>query len=287
MSLPRPSDLELIPLVFDEERPRSTFELKPPLLRHDATLYGGTAIAASMIAMEAATGNEVLWVTTQFVTSAPNGATIEMDCEVLAGGRRTSQLRVTATFDGRIAFTSVGSTGAPKDGGLAGQFEQMPAVSPPESAQVMMPGPPPESGVDYDPAFRRVMEFRFAEITGNRREGDNPTALWVRYTNGQPMTPAAVAFCADMVPLAVARAAQKMGAGMSLDNSLRFGPAVPETEWALLEMQGNLATGGYGHGTVRVWSQDGRLLAIGSQTASMVYMFDDPDAMKTLLTGER
>ena len=54
---------------------------------------------------------------------------------------------------------------------------------------------------------------------------------------------------------------------------MRFaGPS--DTEWVLLELQGNMASGGYGHGLVRVWSQSGDLLAVGSQTASMVYLFD-------------
>ena len=65
-----------------------------------------------------------------------------------------------------------------------------------------------------------------------------------------------------------------MGAGTSLDNSMRFGE-VPEVEWVLLELQGNLAAGGYGHGIVRVWAEDGSYLAIGSQTASMIYIFEE------------
>ena len=61
--------------------------------------------------------------------------------------------------------------------------------------------------------------------------------MWSRFKDGRPMTRAGIAFCADMVPLAVARAAGKLGAGTSLDNSLRFGH-ITETEWVLLEMQG-------------------------------------------------
>jgi acyl-CoA thioesterase len=77
-----------------------------------------------------------------------------------------------------------------------------------------------------------------------------------------------------MVPVAIARGAGKMGAGTSLDNSMRFAGA-SDTGWVLLELQGNMAAGGYGHGIVRVWSQTGKLIAVGSQSASMIYLFDD------------
>jgi hypothetical protein len=35
---------------------------------------------------------------------------------------------------------------------------------------------------------------------------------------------------------------------------------------------------GYGHGDVTVWSPDGALVAVGSQTASMTFLFDPAGA---------
>ena len=52
------------------------------------------------------------------------------------------------------------------------------------------------------------------------------------------MTAAGVAFVADMVPGAIARAAGKLGGGFSLDNALRFA-AIPPTEWVLLHLRGD------------------------------------------------
>jgi acyl-CoA thioesterase len=276
--LPRRADLDLIDIAFDESRARGSFLLQPPLLRHDGTLYGGTAIAASIMAMEAATQDAVLWNTTQFVAPAPNGSTIDLLTEKLAAGKRISQVRVTATVEGSIVFTSLGSTGAPRDGGLVGQYEEMPAVSGPEEA-TNREYPRPEFAFDHpdgDVTFRRMCEYRDAEIVNTDRAGAGTMMLWSRFNERREMTPAAIAFLADMVPVAVARAAGKHGAGTSLDNSLRF-VDVPDTEWVLLEMQGNFAGGGYGHGIIRVWSQDGELLATGSQTASMIYVFDEGD----------
>src|SRR6185295_19506708 len=94
---PRDVDQATIPLVFtDDARTSSSFLLQPPLLRHDGALYGGTAIAVSVMAMEAATHRDVQWVTTQFVAPGQNGETIELATDVLASGRRTAQARVTA-----------------------------------------------------------------------------------------------------------------------------------------------------------------------------------------------
>ena len=84
-----------------------------------------------------------------------------------------------------------------------------------------------------------------------------------------------LAFIADMVPVAVARAAGKMGAGSSLDNSMRFHGGVADTGWVLIELLGELANGGFGHGSLRVWTEDGKLIATGSQTASMRFLFDE------------
>src|SRR5688500_10959395 len=87
-----------------------------------------------MMALEAATQCEVQWVTTQFDAPGQNGETIEITTDVLAAGRRTAQVRVTATVGDRIIFTSVGSTGIRIENGLTGQFERMPDVGGPDDA---------------------------------------------------------------------------------------------------------------------------------------------------------
>ena len=270
--LPRRDDLELIPFDIDESGTRSSFLLEPPLLRHDGALYGGTAIAASMMAMEAASQREVQWITTQFVAPAPGGRMIEMHTEVLASGRRTAQLRVEATIDGEVMFASLGSTGIPREDGLTGQFETMPVVTPPEKSAPRTHGPP-RGEAPTEPGWERACEYLVPEILESDRPAAGTMAMWTRFRHGRPMSPAQIAFAADMVPVAIARGANKMGAGTSLDNSMRFAGG-SDDEWVLLELQGNMASGGYGHGLVRVWSRSAKLLAVGSQTASMVYLFD-------------
>jgi acyl-CoA thioesterase len=81
-------------------------------------------------------------------------------------------------------------------------------------------------------------------------------------------TPATLGFLADMVPIAVCRAAGVEGAGTSLDNSLRVGRLV-DTEWVLVELEAHAAADGYGYGVSHLWAPDGTLLATGSQTAKL------------------
>ncbi len=261
-----PADLALLRPVVAEDGRSGRFELVAGLVRHDGALYGGTGLAASVLAMQAATGREVLWATAQLLSSPRLGAEIEWTVDVLAQGKRSSQVLVRATSAGTAAFVAVGSAGVHDADGLTGRYRQMPKVAGPDDSTLrdsLAALPNPDSYVHR-------IELREADVL----EPGPDAAIWVRRRDGVPLTPVSVAFAADFVPLAIARAAHKVGAGASLDNSMRFrgGPA---TEWVLLDLRGDFAAGGYGHGSVRVWAEDGTYLAIGSQTASMVYLFDE------------
>ena len=99
--------------------------------------------------------------------------------------------------------------------------------------------------------------------------------MWMRMRDGEPLTPARLAFIADMVPVSVMRACGLTGAGTSLDNTLRVGPIV-ETEWVLLDLRPHFAHGGYGHGDAFLWSESGVLMATGSQSSTMLLFDRDP-----------
>jgi acyl-CoA thioesterase len=170
-----------------------------------------------------------------------------------------------------VVFASIGSTGIGSPDGLTGQWPQMPKVAAPEDSSARTG----IAAMEHPNSYTLKLELREAELL----EPGPDAALWVRLRDGLETTPAAIAFAADFVPLAVAKAAGKVGAGSSLDNSLRFRGGVG-TEWLLLELDGELASGGFGHGTVRVWGQDGSLLAVGSQTAAMKYLWDEGEEPK-------
>ena len=235
-----------------------SFELTSELTRHDGKLFGGTGIAVTVATMEAETGRDTLWTTVQYASSADLGARIDCDVEVLASGKRTSQVRLTATVDDRIVLAAVGATGVPRSGPIEAQIPAMPAMPPPDECTTWA-FTPHTHGTERPPSWMQLTDMRYVS------EG---SGIWARMRSGLH-TRATIAFLADMIPSSVARAAGKMGGGTSLDNSLRFGRLV-DSEWILLDMDPWFATGGYLHGAARVWADDGTLLGVASQTSSAI-----------------
>ena len=89
--------------------------------------------------------------------------------------------------------------------------------------------------------------------------------MWCRLVDGKIGSAATQAFVADIVPLAVCAALGIEPGGTSLDNTLRVIDTTP-SEWVLLELVAEGFHRSIGHGSVRVWSPDGRLLGIAQQT---------------------
>lgn len=273
-----PSDADFLGLRSGDVPGRFHLTVENHLARHDGRLYGGTAIAVSIAAAELVTGRHAVWMTTQFVATAPPGEDITIDAEELAPGRRTSQVRVTGTNPaGEVMFASLGATGVHNEDGLTGTFENAPVVEPPGEAtpfhspfELMARQFPdlPLPDVPLGIGFTAVIEFRVPEVRSHPDPGPGRLCVWARRRDGAPITPALVAFIADMVPLSVASACGVMGRGISLDNSIRVGSFEP-TEWVLVDLRPHLAAGDYGHGVAHLWSEGGHLLATASQSASM------------------
>ncbi|HVF31827.1 MAG TPA: thioesterase family protein [Acidimicrobiales bacterium] len=260
------------------------FTVEDRLSRMDARLYGGTAIAVSIAAAEERTTRPVLWMTTQFVSTAAQGAEIGVLAEVLAPGKRTNQVRITGTdTDGTAVFASLGATGHHREGGLSGEFERMPTVAPPASADpagnpfevmaraagIERPDAADAPAFPRDTGFASVVEMRPADVLDHPDPGPGRICMWLRRKDREAITPAMAAFMADMVPMSVAAACGAMAGGTSLDNSIRIG-TFRETEWILLDLRPHLAAGDYGHGSAHIWDEDGHLMATASQTASMI-----------------
>lgn len=277
------SDLDFLKVRPTEQPGRFSFEVRDHLTRLDGRLYGGTAIAVSIAVAEALSGRKALWATTQFVATADNGVTVDVNAEVLAEGRRTSQVRITgAAPDGRVLFASLGACGEPRADGMTGQFETMPEVSDPDESEHLdsplaslakLAEGIPRPVFPRRVGFTTAVEVRWAEVRRHPDPGPGRVCLWMRRRDGEPVTAAVAAFMADAVPLAVAHAMGVLGGGTSLDNTMRIAGG-EGTEWVLLDLRPHFAWGGYGHGSAHVWNSEGRLLATASQTASMI-RFDE------------
>ncbi|MGZ4758847.1 MAG: acyl-CoA thioesterase [Acidimicrobiales bacterium] len=268
---PHQVDRRLLGLEIDDTDPTVVrFELVPKLCRGDGALFGGTALAVSLVCFELATSRPALWATVQFVGIATEGERFECRTTVVARGTYVDQVQLTATVADRLVFSASGSTATPRAEGISGQGRRMPRVEPPEGLAVMRPG---RAGAEVEPmGHYLVSEFRQvpagAGASGGASGPDEPVLMWARVVGETETTAAKLGFLADMVPLAVCRAAGAEGAGTSLDNSLRVGRLV-DTEWVLVELEAHTADAGYGYGLSHMWAPDGTLMATGSQTSKL------------------
>jgi len=266
----RATDHELLGLAADGPG-QAHFELTRPLARFDGKLFGGTAIAVAVALAEVETARPVLWTTVQFIAGDTQiGDRFECTTEVLAEGRRAAQVRVTARVEGREVFCALGATAHRKPEAIEAAFERFPFVPTPEEAAPFLFPIPPGLRAGSAAAWRNI-EMRSAPPLEGSVVAQDHLTIWARVP-GRQATPAVMAYLADMVPLSIARASKRAGGGSSIDNTMRFSGATAD-EWVLLELDPHLASGGYGHGGVLVWSPSGELLASGSQSASLL-LFD-------------
>ena len=158
-------DVRFLGLEFEADG-RSSFELVPHLARLDGRLYGGAAVAVSVAAMEAETDGVARWTTVQFVGLSAMGERITCQTDVLASGRRTAQVRVTGTVDGRVVFDAIGATASRGATGLHAQFVDAPVVPPPDECPEFRITVPKAlrraQGLDERASFKLPIEFRQA-----------------------------------------------------------------------------------------------------------------------------
>lgn len=258
------------------------FTVAPHLCRTDGRFYGGAALAVAFAAVEAASGRPGLYATAQLVGTAAQGEEVVVRTEVVATGRSVSQVQVDARVGDQLLFSALGAAATPIDGGLAGVGPVMPVVPPPDDCPVLWSPEvvPRTAHPDGDPTVgqHNASEHRAATLLDPADGRPGRRAMWTRLTGpwstpGAPLTPAGLAYVHDMVPMAITATCGVDGAGTSLDQGLRMAEPADD-EWVLLDLEGEVAAGGFGHGRVTLWSPDGRVLAVGSQSARL-FSFED------------
>ena len=227
-------------------------------------LFGGCALAAALLQLEALTGKPAAWATAQFLANAFPPARVELDATVPADGYNFSQGRVIASVDGREILTVVAALGTKASFPSSGVWRTMPVVPPPEEC---------EERVIFDDSpgqlHRRLEQRVVAGEWGDQyRSPAGLARVWIRFPDGLAGTTTGLSVAADFIPLVLRAALGRRVFGTSLDNTVRFVERTG-TDWLLAEFSVDAISAGVGHGTVRLWSPDGRLLATGSQSCSM------------------
>ena len=123
--------------------------------------------------------------------------------------------------------------------------------------------------LDLSGSFFDTLDRRLAIGVVGPDAIDNPQAgtiaMWCRIRDHEIGNPASQAYVADIIPLAIGAALGTIPGATSIDNTLRVIDPEP-TDWVLLELIPEGFHRSIGHGALRMWSQDGRLMATAQQT---------------------
>ena len=237
-------------------------EVTPGVSAGGRFLFGGCALAAGIEAMERATGRTCVWATAQYLSYAAVGSILDLDVTVAASGRHLSQARCVGRVGDTEIFTVNAALGVRKSE-LEGQWAARPPVPPPEDC------PPRVLDERHEATIMRRLEVRLASARPldqlQEPSADGRSSLWARL-DGLSSSTTTLGILGDFVPFGISQALGRWAGGTSLDNTIRVVRRVP-TEWVHLDIRVQAVAGGYGHGLVHLWAEDGTLLGTASQTA--------------------
>ena len=111
----------------------------------------------------------------------------------------------------------------------------------------------------------RVAKGRYGFDRAGAPEADGRLLLWIKPREHFEIDAPMLAIIADHVPSGIGNALGKNAGGNSLDNTLRIRRIVP-TEWVLCDIRILGVHGGFGHGAMYLFAQDGELMATASQS---------------------
>lgn len=236
-------------------------------------LFGGAGFSAAIMAMKLVARRELICASAQFLSYARVGAVLDLAVATPVGGRNVSQLSLVARLDEAIIFTVTGAFGA-RPGQPEHQWLAIPPMPSPEDCIVWPIWPKQGAGLNERLELRLEAGGPGAYPRDGRIDADGRMRMWVRTLDDAPVDAAMLALFADFVPAAAAAALGRIGGGNSLDNCLRLRTIVP-TRWVLCDMQMTGADRGFGHGDVRLFAEDGTLMATGGQSIILRHVSND------------
>ena len=233
------------------------------VLTHAGAVQGGAAFAAAVEAMEAVTERPLVWASAQFLRHAGPSGTLDVDVSVEMSGRQTTQARARVHMDGTDVLSAWAALGArPYDG--RGAWSSAPDVPSPGASGPPLFPPTGDGDITTHLDIRQAMGRTHAELDGRR--GNGRWAAWCRRVdNAGAIAAGDLAVIGDLSMLAFSDALGRRCTGNSLDNSLRIAGR-EGTGWVLLDVRVDAVHDGFGHAHAHLWSEEGSLLGISSQT---------------------
>jgi acyl-CoA thioesterase len=226
-------------------------------------MFGGVGLGSAIGALERTCERPVVWATAQYLSYARPPSVVDLDVWVPASGKYNSQARVIGHVGDKEIFTVNAALGA-RPSAQSGQWLTAPEAPPPEDcapAEFWRPG---EEGL-HSRIEVRVAKGNYGGTDAGGDPGDGRLLLWIRSREGFAVDATILAIMADFVPGAVGNALGLDAGGNSLDNTIRIRRIVP-TEWVLCDIRILAVHGGFGHGAMYLFAQDGELMATASQS---------------------
>jgi acyl-CoA thioesterase-2 len=233
------------------------------------SIYGGAALGAAVEMLESVTGSRVRWATARFLRAPSIGSELVLSHVADVVGRRSSHVTVTATQGNQVAFEVTAVVGhGDTVAGISGQWAEMPAVPQPADCPAM-PDRPEYARTAVGQADRRTAR------PGNGGRAPGRSCTWTRLKGGGTSTPAGLAWIADSVASGLSTSVGPLTRATSLDNTIRYAAAA-QSEWVLVDVHAHASADGYAYGDVHLFSENGTLLATGSQTCVVRVPVADP-----------
>ena len=213
-------------------------------------IMGGVAQAAAIEAAEIVSKKPLLWSTIQFIKAGLLNQAIDIEVEVLGGGRSVSQVLAKLTADGTVLQTMSAALGGRQ--GMERQYVSMPTVAAPEDCPI-------KTDLDHNNDQDLIAQFERRMVIEAPDQGLG--AVWIRSKDALSITAGLLAITSDfMLGLH-----PESFHGTSLDNTIRVFSIRP-TEWILCVTQMSGFRDGAAMGVTHQFTQDGHLLSASSQT---------------------
>ncbi|WP_426573293.1 acyl-CoA thioesterase [Aquihabitans sp. McL0605] len=239
------------------------FPVTPGLSTGGGFLFGGCGLAAAIAALEGTTGRPLVWATAQYLSYAKPGSVVDVDVTIAVSGRNSTQARAVGHVADTEIFTVNAALGS-RDLDIDKTFVAPLDVPGPDDCDPRPLRVPGEESIMSRIDLRLASAKAWEDLFGSPAPGGR-SALWARIPDMLEPSAAALAILGDYVPFGIGQSLGAFAGGNSLDNTLRVIKIVP-TEWVLLDIQVDGIANGFGHGTVRLYAQDGTLMATASQS---------------------
>lgn len=240
---------------------RWTLPLHRGLTGGKGGLFGGCAVGAAITGLEARTGRPLRWITTQFLAAVAPPDVLHFEVVEAVDGRNVAQAGVrvaTEPSGGRSALLVSAALGG-RPGGDERRYHRPPTVPPPQDCPSM-------TQLGAGGGLRERFDIRAVPVPAEQAAPQTGrSAWWVGAGGVDVASPELLAVAVDFVPFSLTAALDRPVFGASLDNTVRFVDRAC-AEWVLVDTAVEALVAGIGQVSARVWSPEGHLLALATQT---------------------